>query len=118
MRPRTLRAARRGFPARPREVAPDYSEEVAPAPAVRARPRVARLDSGEAGVIRLKVVTYNVHKCRGLDGRTSASRIAEVLREIDADVMALQEVLDQQAEIISAELRLPFVLGENRKHRG
>ena len=68
--------------------------------------------------MRLRVVTYNVHKCRGMDGRTSAARIADVLREVDADVIALQEVLDHQAEAISAELGLPFVLGENRKHRG
>jgi endonuclease/exonuclease/phosphatase family metal-dependent hydrolase len=68
--------------------------------------------------MRLRVVTYNVHKCRGMDGRTSATRIAAVLREIGADVLALQEVLEHQAEAISAELELPFVLGENRKHRG
>lgn len=66
----------------------------------------------------LRILTYNVHKCRGLDGRTTAIRIAEVLREIGADVIALQEVLDRQAEIVSSELGLPFVLGENRKHRG
>src|SRR5215472_325045 len=47
----------------------------------------------------LRVVTYNVHKCRGMDGRVSATRVAEVLGEVDA------------------ELKLPFVLGENRKHR-
>lgn len=68
--------------------------------------------------MRLKVVTYNVHKCRGLDGRASAVRVADVLREIGADVIALQEVLDHQAEVISAGLALPFALGENRKHRG
>jgi endonuclease/exonuclease/phosphatase family metal-dependent hydrolase len=68
--------------------------------------------------MRLRIVTYNVHKCRGIDGRTSAIRIADVLRDIDAGVIALQEVLDHQAEAISAELKLPFVLGENRKHRG
>jgi len=68
--------------------------------------------------MRLRVVTYNVHKCRGLDGRAIPARIAAVLREVDADVIALQEVLDQQAEAISAELKLPFVLGENRKHHG
>jgi len=53
-----------------------------------------------------------------MDGRTSATRIADVLREVNADIMALQEVLEHQAEAISAELKLPFVLGENRKHRG
>jgi endonuclease/exonuclease/phosphatase family metal-dependent hydrolase len=69
-------------------------------------------------VSRLRAVTYNVHKCRGLDGRISAARVADVLREVAADVIALQEVLGHQAEIISKELGLPFVLGENRKHRG
>jgi endonuclease/exonuclease/phosphatase family metal-dependent hydrolase len=64
------------------------------------------------------VATYNVHKCRGLDGRTSANRIAEVLREVDSDVIALQEVLEHQAEIIAKDLGLAFVLGENRKHHG
>jgi endonuclease/exonuclease/phosphatase family metal-dependent hydrolase len=66
----------------------------------------------------LRIVTYNVHKCRGLDGRTSATRVAGVLQEVDADVIALQEVLGHQAEAISKELELPYVLGENRKHRG
>jgi endonuclease/exonuclease/phosphatase family metal-dependent hydrolase len=69
-------------------------------------------------VTRLRVVTYNVHKCRGLDGRVSSARIASLLRELDADVIALQEVLTHQAEAISAELGLAFVLGENRIHRG
>jgi endonuclease/exonuclease/phosphatase family metal-dependent hydrolase len=68
--------------------------------------------------MRLKIATYNVHKCRGLDGRTSATRIADVLGELNADVVALQEVLDHQAQAISTELRIPFALGENRKHRG
>jgi len=67
---------------------------------------------------KLRVVTYNVHKCRGMDGRVNAMRIAGVLREVSADVIALQEVLGNQAEAISQELALPFVLGENRKHRG
>lgn len=69
-------------------------------------------------MIRLRVVTYNVHKCRGMDGRQRALRVAEVLQELGADVIALQEVLEHQAQAISARLRLPFVLGENRKHRG
>jgi endonuclease/exonuclease/phosphatase family metal-dependent hydrolase len=41
-----------------------------------------------------------------------------VLREVDAEVIALQEVMEHQAESISTDLKLPFVLGENRKHRG
>ena len=67
---------------------------------------------------RLRILTYNVHKCRGLDGRTSVPRIAEVLREADADVMALQEVMDHQAEVLSTELGRPFCIGENRKCGG
>jgi endonuclease/exonuclease/phosphatase family metal-dependent hydrolase len=42
--------------------------------------------------VRLRVVTYNVHRCRGLDGRVRPDRIARVLEEVDADVVALQEV--------------------------
>jgi len=66
----------------------------------------------------LRVVTYNIHKCRGMDGRESPARIARVLREIHADVIALQEVLGHQADAIAADLNLPFALGENRRHQG
>jgi endonuclease/exonuclease/phosphatase family metal-dependent hydrolase len=68
--------------------------------------------------MKLRVVTYNVHKCRGMDGRTSIQRIVDVLREVSADVIALQEVMDHQAEAISSDLEMPFAIGENRKHRG
>jgi endonuclease/exonuclease/phosphatase family metal-dependent hydrolase len=64
------------------------------------------------------VVTYNVHKCRGMDGRESPQRVAAVLREVGADVIGLQEVLGHQAEAIAAEIELPFALGENRRHLG
>jgi endonuclease/exonuclease/phosphatase family metal-dependent hydrolase len=40
----------------------------------------------------LKVATYNIHKCRGTDGRSRPDRIISVLREIGAEVVALQEV--------------------------
>src|SRR5262245_4295480 len=66
----------------------------------------------------MRVVTYNVHKCRGMDGRVSATRIAGVLQELNADVIALQEVLGHQAESISRELAMPHALGENRQHHG
>lgn len=68
--------------------------------------------------MQLRILTYNVHKCRGLDGRTAATRISEILSEINADIIALQEVLEHQAETISKEVGLEFVLGENRKHGG
>jgi endonuclease/exonuclease/phosphatase family metal-dependent hydrolase len=44
--------------------------------------------------LRIRVATYNVHKCRGLDRRTSPERIAAVIAELDADVVAIQEILD------------------------
>ena len=40
----------------------------------------------------LRVVSYNIHQCVGADGRRLPERVGEVLREIDADVVALQEV--------------------------
>ncbi len=41
---------------------------------------------------RLRVATYNVHGCRGLDGKILPRRIASVLRALGADLVALQEV--------------------------
>jgi endonuclease/exonuclease/phosphatase family metal-dependent hydrolase len=41
----------------------------------------------------IRVATYNIHRGRGLDGRTRLERIAAVLATIDADVVALQEVV-------------------------
>jgi endonuclease/exonuclease/phosphatase family metal-dependent hydrolase len=40
----------------------------------------------------VKVASYNIHKCRGVDGVTRPDRIVEVIRELGADVVALQEV--------------------------
>jgi endonuclease/exonuclease/phosphatase family metal-dependent hydrolase len=40
----------------------------------------------------LKVASYNIHKCRGVDGATRPDRIIGVIRELGADVIALQEV--------------------------
>lgn len=40
----------------------------------------------------IRVATYNVHGCVGNDGRLDADRVAAVIRELDADVVALQEV--------------------------
>jgi endonuclease/exonuclease/phosphatase family metal-dependent hydrolase len=75
---------------------------------------------------RIRVVTYNIHKCRGLDGRVRPARILDILREIDADVLALQEVVrvetarpDQDhAQFIATELGMNFHFGENRPLNG
>lgn len=42
--------------------------------------------------MRLRIVSYNIHSCRGMDGRTDPARIATVIRALDADIVALQEV--------------------------
>jgi endonuclease/exonuclease/phosphatase family metal-dependent hydrolase len=76
---------------------------------------------------RIRVGTYNIHKCRGLDGRTSPERIAAVIAELDADVVALQEVLnvqngrlefDQARQIQSKLMGYHFCFGENRRLHG
>ncbi len=99
-----------------------------------ARPRIAGPVSADFAFpgmkaeidCRLRVVTYNVHKCRGLDGRVRPERIVEVLREINGDIIALQEILHQpgserggdHAGYIANELGLRPSMGENRRLNG
>ena len=40
----------------------------------------------------MRVVTWNVHRCIGIDGAYRPERILEVLRALNADVIALQEI--------------------------
>lgn len=40
---------------------------------------------------QLTVASYNIHKCVGTDGRFDPGRIAAVIGELDADVVAIQE---------------------------
>lgn len=42
---------------------------------------------------RLRIATYNVHQWVGADGRPRVGRILSVIRGLEADVIALQEVL-------------------------
>lgn len=42
--------------------------------------------------MRIKLATWNLHRCIGRDGVMSPQRCAAVLQEIDADIIALQEV--------------------------
>jgi endonuclease/exonuclease/phosphatase family metal-dependent hydrolase len=74
--------------------------------------------------ISLHIATYNVHKCRGMDGRTRPSRIASVLEGLRADVVALQEVIGAgpggrgQEEDIGARLNMVPLLAPARILRG
>lgn len=47
---------------------------------------------GAAGVPPVRVVTYNIHTCVGVDRRYDPARIVTVLCDIDADIACLQEV--------------------------
>ncbi len=73
--------------------------------------------------VDVRVATYNIHRCRGMDRRILPSRIADVLREIDADVIALQEVVGAgptgsgQAEEIGASLGMGWVMAPVRHLR-
>jgi endonuclease/exonuclease/phosphatase family metal-dependent hydrolase len=46
----------------------------------------------EIAIPQLRVATYNVRACRGMDGRRSEARIAEVIAELSADIVGLQEL--------------------------
>lgn len=74
--------------------------------------------------MKLRIATYNVHRCRGLDGRTNPSRIAEVISTIAPDVIALQEVIGAgansagHAEELGALLGMGWVMAPTRHLRG
>ena len=71
--------------------------------------------------VDVRIATYNIHRCRGMDRRVDPARIIEVLRDIDADVIALQEVIGAgpvgsgQAEEIGAALGMGWVMN-SRAH--
>ncbi len=62
----------------------------------------------EAGPLR--VATYNIHHAEGSDGRLDIDRIAGILRELDADVVCLQEVDRNQPR--TEKLDMPALLTE------
>jgi endonuclease/exonuclease/phosphatase family metal-dependent hydrolase len=64
----------------------------------------------------LRILTYNVHRCLGIDGKLLPARIAEVIASCEPDIVALQE-LDvgrvrtggvDQAHAIAHELGMTF----------
>ena len=75
--------------------------------------------------MKLRIATYNIHKGRGMDGRTRIERILRVLEEVQADVIALQEVVnheggsaeEHQACFLAERLGYSFTVGETRRHR-
>ncbi len=81
--------------------------------------------------IRFRIATYNVHKCRGFDQKISPQRIISVIRDLDADILCLQEVVnapgnprtrphkfDQAGEIAREFPDYAWAFGANRPLRG
>jgi endonuclease/exonuclease/phosphatase family metal-dependent hydrolase len=72
----------------------------------------------------IRVATYNIHRSRGMDGRTDPARIAQVIHSIQPDVIALQEVLGAgphsagHAAQIGALLGMGWAMAPTRTLRG
>jgi endonuclease/exonuclease/phosphatase family metal-dependent hydrolase len=72
----------------------------------------------------IRLASYNVHRAIGTDGRCDPYRILGVLQEIDADVIALQEVEAQDSggdmlEWLSKETGFRAIAGTTlRRHDG
>jgi endonuclease/exonuclease/phosphatase family metal-dependent hydrolase len=62
-------------------------------------------------------MTYNIHSCRGLDGKVRPERVARVINHFDPDVVAVQEVDSHrfrsgghdQSQLIAEHLRMSHV---------
>jgi endonuclease/exonuclease/phosphatase family metal-dependent hydrolase len=58
--------------------------------------------------VGVTVATYNIHRCIGTDGRYDAVRVAAVLGEIGAGIVALQEV-ENRGDATHASLQLDYL---------
>jgi endonuclease/exonuclease/phosphatase family metal-dependent hydrolase len=94
----------------------------APEPCLERGPRMEVLGTREhvlaedAAEVHLRLMTYNVHGCRGMDGKYAPHRIARVIARERPDVVCLQE-LDQartrsggidQVAVIARQLRADY----------
>ncbi len=70
---------------------------------------------------RLRLLTYNIHHGEGIDGKLDLERIARVIRSVEPDIVALQEVdrkvkrtksVDQPEEL-SRLTKMHVVFGDN-----
>lgn len=71
----------------------------------------------------LKIASYNIHRCIGIDSLYRPRRIVDVIRELDADVIGLQEIdahvmhpEGHQLDLIAKETGYKFVIGETMFH--
>lgn len=75
----------------------------------------------------VRIATYNIHKSRGLDRRVNPDRVMKVLGELNADIIALQEVVcaakhdtpkRDQARFFATALSYNYCVGATRHWRG
>jgi endonuclease/exonuclease/phosphatase family metal-dependent hydrolase len=75
---------------------------------------------------KVRVLTYNIHHGEGTDGKLDLERIAAVIRSVDPDFVAVQEVdirttrtggVDQAAEL-SRLTKMHAVFGKTIDHQG
>ncbi|UCC64947.1 MAG: endonuclease, partial [Anaerolineae bacterium] len=69
----------------------------------------------------MKILTYNIHHWEGTDGRVDVDRVAQVVHESGADVVALNEVFHPATtetdilpllETMARHLGMAYVFGE------
>jgi endonuclease/exonuclease/phosphatase family metal-dependent hydrolase len=69
----------------------------------------------------MKILTYNIHHWEGTDGRVDVDRVAEVIHESEADIVALNEVFHPAVtepgappllETLARHLGMAYVFGE------
>ena len=86
----------------------------------------AHPESNAAEPIRLRVLSYNIHHAEGIDRKLDLERIAGVIRSVEPDLVALQEVdqkvkrtqvVDQSGELAKLT-RLQVVFGANIELQG
>lgn len=74
----------------------------------------------------LRVMTYNIHHGEGVDGKVDIDRIAKVIRDANADVVALQEV-DRGVErtkkidimmLLADKTDMAYAFGKNIDYQG
>jgi endonuclease/exonuclease/phosphatase family metal-dependent hydrolase len=80
--------------------------------------------------VPIRVMTYNIHSCIGIDGKVRPERVARVINHCDPDIVAVQEIdvhrarsgRHHQAELIAAHLRMEHefhaLLEEERERYG
>lgn len=56
----------------------------------------------------VRAVSWNVHRCIGSDGHYSPQRVADVLKSLDADIIALQEI-DSSLKTVNEQDQLSYI---------